>query len=185
MWALALGMSMDAFAASLAQGARAQRPHWRRIAATALLFGAVEAAMPVLGWLAGRAAHHIIADWDHWVAFGLLWFLGIRMMCGGLRPDHKQETAAMPANGIWPMLLTAVGTGIDSMVAGVGLAFLQADIVAAALAIGTVTALMCACGMVLGHYCGRKAGKRAEICGGLMLMGIGAAILSQHLRGLA
>ena len=186
LWVLAVGMSMDAFAAAVVKGAQ-QRPTPAQTVRTALLFGTVEAIAPVIGWLGGQAAQSLIRHWDHWIAFGLLSFLGLRMLYSGLSPaaDNPSVSVRHAERGAWLMLLTAIGTSVDSMVAGIGLAFLNVDIVMAALMIGVVTALMCAVGMVLGRVLGAAAGQRAEIAGGLVLIGIGANILWEHLHGLA
>lgn len=181
---LALGMSVDAFAAALARGAGSLHYTWRQTVKTALIFGIVETITPLIGWLAGSMAQKFIAEYDHWLAFGLLLALGLKMIWGALH-DNGDETAAADGNRtdttLTLTIITAIATSIDSMVVGVGLAFLDANIWLTALAIGTSTTIMAAIGLRLGRLLGQKIGSRAEMAGGVVLIGIGTFILLEHL----
>ena len=181
---LALGMSVDAFAAALARGAGSLHYTWRQTVKTALIFGIVETITPIIGWLVGSMAQKFIAEYDHWLAFGLLLVLGLKMILGALH-DDGDEAAAADGNRTDATLLltvvTAIATSIDSMVVGVGLAFLDANIWLTALAIGTSTTIMAAVGLRLGRLLGQKIGSRAEMAGGVVLIGIGTFILLEHL----
>lgn len=179
---LALAMSTDAFAVAIGKGTELQRPQWREALRTGLIFGTIEALTPVVGWGLGlAAARHIIA-WDHWIAFALLGALGLRMIRSGLRPA-KASAAAKPArHAFWMLAMTGFATSIDAMAVGVGLAFLDENIVPIAAAIGLTTLLMVTAGVMLGRMLGAIAGRRAEVAGGLLLIGIGSAILIEHLR---
>lgn len=181
---LALGMSVDAFAAALARGAGSLHYTWRQTVKTALIFGIVETITLLIGWLVGSMAQKFIAEYDHWLAFGLLLALGLKMIWGALH-DEGDEAAAADKNRTDTTLLltviTAIATSIDSMVVGVGLAFLDANIWLTALAIGTSTTTMAAIGLRLGRLLGQKIGSRAEMAGGVVLIGIGTFILLEHL----
>ena len=181
---LALGMSVDAFAAALARGAGSLHYTWRQTVKTALIFGMVETITALIGWLAGSMAQKFIAEYDHWLAFGLLLALGLKMIWGALH-DDGDETAAADGNRtdttLTLTIITAIATSIDSMVVGVGLAFLDANIWLTALAIGTSTTIMAAVGLRLGRLLGQKIGSRAEMAGGVVLIGIGTFILLEHL----
>ena len=181
---LALGMSVDAFAAALARGAGSLHYTWRPTVKTALIFGIVETITPLIGWLAGSMTQKFIAEYDHWLAFGLLLALGLKMIWGALH-DNGDETAAADGNRtdttLTLTIITAIATSIDSMVVGVGLAFLDANIWLTALAIGTSTTIMAAVGLRLGRLLGQKIGSRAEMAGGVVLIGIGTFILLEHL----
>ena len=181
---LALGMSVDAFAAALARGAGSLHYTWRQTVKTALIFGIVETITPLIGWLVGSMTQKFIAEYDHWLAFGLLLALGLKMIWGALH-DDGDEAAAADKNRTDTTLLrtviTAIATSIDSMVVGVGLAFLDANIWLTALAIGTSTTIMAAVGLRLGRLLGQKIGSRAEMAGGVVLIGIGTFILLEHL----
>ncbi len=180
---LALGMSVDAFAAALARGAGSLHYTWRQTVKTALIFGIIETITPLIGWLAGSMAQKFIAEYDHWLAFGLLLGLGLKMIWGALHDGD--EAAAADGNRtdttLMLTIITAIATSIDSMVVGVGLAFLDANIWLTALAIGTSTTIMAAVGLRLGRLLGQKIGSRAEMAGGVVLIGIGTFILLEHL----
>ncbi|CWO59938.1 integral membrane protein [Neisseria meningitidis] len=120
---IALGMSMDAFAVALAKGAAVRMPP-RKIAATALVFGTVEALTPLAGWVGGFYAKPFISEWDHWVAFVLLGGLGLKMMREGLSGE-AEDVRESKRESLWMTVLTAFGTSIDSMIVGVGLAFME------------------------------------------------------------
>ncbi len=181
---LALGMSVDAFAAALARGAGSLHYTWQQTVKTALIFGIVETITPLIGWLAGSMTQKFIAEYDHWLAFGLLLVLGLKMIWGALH-DNGEETAAADGNRtdttLTLTIITAIATSIDSMVVGVGLAFLDANIWLTALAIGTSTTIMAAVGLRLGRLLGQKIGSRAEMAGGVVLIGISTFILLEHL----
>ena len=181
---LALGMSVDAFAAALARGAGSLHYTWRQTVKTALIFGIVETITPLIGWLVGSMAQKFIAAYDHWLAFGLLLALGLKMIWGALHDDDDEATAAdknRTDTTLTLTIITAIATSIDSMVVGVGLAFLDANIWLTALAIGTSTTIMAAVGLQLGRLLGQKIGSRAEMAGGVVLIGIGTFILLEHL----
>ena len=181
---LALGMSVDAFAAALARGAGSLHYTWRQTVKTALIFGIVETITPIIGWLVGSMAQKFIAEYDHWLAFGLLLALGLKMIWGALHDDDDEAAAADKNRTDTTLMLTvitAIATSIDSMVVGVGLAFLDANIWLTALAIGTSTTIMAAVGLRLGRLLGQKIGSRAEMAGGVVLIGIGTFILLEHL----
>lgn len=177
---LAFGMSMDAFAAAIGKGASLQRPGLKEALRTGLIFGVIEALTPLIGWAVGIAASRYVMAWDHWVAFTLLFVLGARMIVEGFR--KKDEVCEAPErHGFWVLATTAVATSLDAMAVGVGLAFLQVNIVTTALAIGASTMIMASAGILLGRFLGPVMGKWAEIFGGVVLIGIGTSILVEHL----
>ncbi|WKZ90982.1 manganese efflux pump MntP [Chimaeribacter arupi] len=181
---LAFGMSMDAFAASIGKGAALHRPRFREAFRTGLIFGAIEAITPLIGWGLGLMASRYIMAWDHWVAFALLFILGSRMIMEGLKAPAADEPCK-DCHSFWVLAATAVATSLDALAIGVGLAFLQVNIIHTALAIGMTTMLMATLGMLIGRFIGPMLGKRAEIIGGVVLIGIGCNILLQHLGLLA
>lgn len=178
---LAFGMSMDAFAAAIGKGAALHRPPLKEALRTGLIFGVIEAITPVIGWGIGLAASQFIMSWDHWVAFTLLLILGIRMIVQAFKKDTAEETEAPRRHGFWLLVTTAVATSLDAMAVGVGLAFLQVNILVMALTIGAATTIMATSGMLLGRFLGAAIGKWAEILGGVVLIGIGTSILVEHL----
>jgi putative Mn2+ efflux pump MntP len=179
---LAFGMSMDAFAASMGKGATLHKPKFSEALRTGLIFGAIETLTPLIGWGLGMLASQFVLEWNHWIAFILLTFLGGRMVIEGIRND-VDEDQPVHRHGFWLLVTTAIATSLDAMAVGVGLAFLQVNIIATALAIGCATLIMSTLGMMIGRFIGPLLGKRAEILGGLVLIGIGAQIMWSHFAG--
>ncbi len=178
-FAIALSMSADAFAASVAQGAALNRPKIVEALRMASVFGTVEMLTPVAGWLCGRAASTVVAEIDHWIAFGLLGALGAKMIWEGTtRPAHlaRPDRYSLPA-----LVATALGTSIDAFVIGLTTALIHTDIVTMALGIGAATFSMTFVGVIAGRAIGARRGRAAEAVGGLVLVAIGTAILVEHL----
>ncbi|HBU5799537.1 TPA: manganese efflux pump MntP [Klebsiella pneumoniae] len=180
---LAFGMSMDAFAASIGKGATLHKPKFSEAVRTGLIFGAIETLTPLVGWGLGMLASQFILEWNHWIAFILLVFLGGRMIVEGFRGDSDEACEAPHRHGFWLLVTTAFATSLDAMAVGVGLAFLQVSIVTTALAIGCASFIMSTLGMMVGRFIGPLLGKRAEILGGIVLIGIGSEILWSHFAG--
>ncbi|HFE4499763.1 TPA: manganese efflux pump MntP [Klebsiella pneumoniae] len=180
---LAFGMSMDAFAASIGKGATLHKPKFSEAVRTGLIFGAIETLTPLVGWGLGMLASQFILEWNHWIAFILLVFLGGRMIVEGFRGDSDEACEAPHRHGFWLLVTTAFATSLDAMAVGVGLAFLQVSIVTTALAIGCATFIMSTLGMMVGRFIGPLLGKRAEILGGIVLIGIGSEILWSRFAG--
>ena len=180
---LAFGMSMDAFAASIGKGATLHKPKFSEAVRTGLIFGAIETLTPLVGWGLGMLASQFILEWNHWIAFILLVFLGGRMIVEGFRGDSDEACEAPHRHGFWLLVTTAFATSLDAMAVGVGLAFLQVSIVTTALAIGCATFIMSTLGIMVGRLIGPLLGKRAEILGGIVLIGIGSEILWSHFAG--
>ena len=171
---LALALAMDAFAVALTQGAKF-RPSLRGGAAIALTFGVFQALMPLAGWVIGAVALIYVETIDHWIAFGLLSFLGVRMLSG-----HVGEEEASHALTGRALLLAGVATSIDALAAGITLPTLAvAPLVAVAL-IGVITAAMSAGGVALGRLAGDRWGEWAERAGGVILIALGCKILAEH-----
>jgi putative Mn2+ efflux pump MntP len=179
---LALAMSTDAFAAALGKGAAMRQPRFSQALRIGLLFGCIEAITPIIGWALGSLASKWIAQWDHWLAFFLLLALGGHMIWAGVHGDEEEESEDPARQNVFALALTAVATSIDAMAIGVGLAFVNVNIVHAALAIGVATTVMVTIGVMLGRLLGARIGKKAELIGGVILILVGATILYQHLH---
>jgi len=180
---LAFGMSMDAFAASIGKGATLRNPKFSDALRTGLIFGAIETLTPMLGWGLGMLASQFVLEWNHWIAFVLLAFLGGRMVLEGVRGNDDCDAEMPHRHDFWLLVTTAIATSLDAMAVGVGLAFLQVNILTTALAIGCATLIMSTLGMMVGRFIGPLLGKRAEILGGVVLIGIGVQILYSHFAG--
>lgn len=178
---LGFAMSSDAFAAAVGKGAAMARPRFTQALRVGLIFGVIEGVTPVIGWLLGRSASRYVEAWDHWIAFGLLAALGLHMVYNALQPESAAPTCATKAHGFVGLALTGVSTSIDALAVGIGLAFVNTSIAVVALVIGLCTFTMVTLGVMLGRVLGSVVGKRAELLGGVILIGVGAAILYQHL----
>jgi putative Mn2+ efflux pump MntP len=178
---LALAMSTDAFAAAVVKGAALHRPDWREAVRAGLIFGTIEALTPIIGWTLGSLASSYIEAWDHWIAFALLGALGIKMIREGLQTVDQPLEERPGSHPFWMLAATGFATSIDAMAIGVSLAFLDVPILPVAAAIGCTTFVLVTAGVLLGRAIGAAIGKRAELLGGIVLIGIGIAILVEHL----
>lgn len=180
---LALAMSTDAFATAIGQGAGLKSPRLSEALRTGLIFGVIEALTPIAGWILGYAASSYVENWDHWIAFTLLSILGLRMIWNAMKqPNKDQPEQSKPVRHSFIFLAAAAfATSIDAMTVGVSLAFLDAQILPIALAIGAATFAMVTIGIMLGRLLGVLAGRWAEAAGGVVLVAIGSFILYEHL----
>lgn len=178
--ALAFGISMDAFTASVVRGADiGNRPSFLYALKIGLVFGITEATTPILGYFLGKLAHHWVQAFDHWVSFVLLVGLGVQLIYETV--SNKEMPDSTPAPTATKTFLTALATSIDAMVVGVSLAFAEANIWLSAILIGVATTLMAVIGVFLGARLGVTIGRPSQIFGGLVLIGIGSWILVSHL----
>jgi len=176
---IAVGLAMDAFAVSIASGLTIKQLKINHALRIALYFGAFQAIMPVVGWLAGFSLRDFIAGVDHWIAFGLLVVIGCRMVYAS-RKSSMEKREIDPLN-IYLILLLSIATSIDALVVGLSLAFLKLEIITPALIIGIVAFLFSFIGVFIGNRFGSLYGKKVEAIGGLILITIGIKILIEHL----
>jgi putative Mn2+ efflux pump MntP len=179
LFLIALGLSMDAFAVSLAAGThqkvRGPGPAFRLW----FHFGLFQSLMTVVGWFAGMGLEKIIETWDHWLAFGLLTAVGGKMVWEGRRPggDTEAELKQDPSRGL-VLLSLSVATSLDALAVGVSLGVLRTAIWQPGVVIGLVTALMSLLGLRLGGFLGARFGRWMEVAGGIVLVLIGLRILA-------
>ena len=176
---LSLSMSADAFAAAIGRGA-VQKPKFAAAVKGGLVFGIIEAITPLIGWSLGLIAADLVAEVDHWIAFCLLVIVGGRMVWEAATRGEEEDRPS-GKRGILALIATAVGTSIDAAAVGVGLAFLEVDILVIALSIGFATFIMATTGMMIGRMVGVRFGSVVEILGGIALIGLGTMILVEHL----
>lgn len=177
---IALGLSADCFAVALSASISQRISSFWQVFRVALSFGVFQAMMPVLGWLAGRTVVDFIADYDHWLAFGLLALVGSRMLWESFHDSDNRRGSTDISKG--PLLLIlSIATSIDALAVGLSFAFLETNIVLASSTIGITAFLVTALGFVLGRKVGGVVGKRAEVVGGVILIGIGIKILLEHM----
>lgn len=182
---IALAMSCDAFAIAVSRGVAMKKPSLSQALKNGLLFGLTETIIPLLGWLLGYVAVQYVSSWDHWIVFGLLLILGLRMIKSGFSDKADEQTKPVQNTPFWLLLLLAISTSLDSFALGISLAFIEVNIVLAACMIGAATFIMVTIGIMLGRKLGELVGRRAEIFGGLILILIGSWTLYDHLRIIA
>lgn len=175
--AVALGLSMDAFAVSIGKGLATEKLDLGRTLTVGLYFGGFQALMPVVGFVAGSRLASLIARYDHWVAFGLLALIGGKMLVGSRDPDGEADASYSAA----AMLPLALATSIDALAVGVTFAVLGVGIVPAAALSGAVTFAVSGLGLHLGGFAGTRWRSTAELAGGLVLIALGTKILAEHL----
>lgn len=183
LFILAVGLSMDAFAVSICKGLSVEKTGIKHMCLAGLWFGGFQALMPFIGYTLGSAFTEYIIAVDHWVAFVLLSFIGGHMLKEAFRDDDDEcECCQKDANpfGMKTMFLMAVATSIDALAVGVTFAFLRVNIVWAITFIGITTFCFSAVGIKIGSIFGGKFKSKAEMAGGLILIGLGIKILLEH-----
>jgi len=172
---IAIGLSLDAFAVSIAAGAVMNSFNSSDAFKMAFFFGAFQLVMPVVGWLSGLTLKNFISGVDHWVAFGLLLLIGCKMIYESFKIDKPGE--GKPGVNTMALLGLALATSIDAMAVGLSLSFLKIAIAAPAIIIGIITFLFSFFGVFAGHKFGRLFAGKIEIAGGIVIVGIGLKIL--------
>lgn len=175
----ALGLSMDAFAVAVTSGIIINRVQLKNALKIGLYFGFFQAIMPLVGWLAGIKFSQYIERFDHWIAFLLLSFIGIRMIIESRKNDEEREVFNPLDNKV--LLMLAIATSIDALAVGVGLAVLKVSILTSVFFIGLITFGLSFLGVLIGKRSGTFLKNRAELAGGAVLTIIGTKILLEHL----
>lgn len=176
---IAFGLAMDAFAVAVASGVIIKRQRLRRAVVFGVMFGGFQMLMPVAGYGAGCAFRAYIAAFDHWIAFGLLSAVGLKMIYEALRMEEMERTE--PAMTGLVLLGLSIATSIDALAVGISFAVLHIALLFPVVIIGAVTFCMSFSGFLFGNKFGSLLEKKAEIAGGLVLVGMGIKILIEHL----
>jgi putative Mn2+ efflux pump MntP len=178
---IAFGLAADAFTVSLTSGLLIHRIKINKALKIALFFGLFQCIMPLIGWLAGLSFSNLISQVDHWIAFGLLTFIGGKMIYESL----ETETTVKKYNPLdfYTLLVLAIATSIDALAVGLSFSILKTSILLQAIIIGLITFWLSFIGVFLGHHFGNRLGDKIEILGGVILVAIGSKILIEHLIG--
>lgn len=176
---LAFGLAVDACAASASRGLAAPKVRVGELLSIAVCFGGFQAAMPLIGAFVGARVGPYIERWDHWIAFALLAALGAKMIHEAFKSedgeDDKDTTLSFSG-----LIVLGVATSIDALAVGVTLPTMNAPIALTVATIGLVTALLSGAGYLLGRRFGDVFGKRLDVAGGLVLIGLGFKVLFEH-----
>ncbi len=178
---IGVGLAMDAFAVSICKGLGMSKVNKKQAFLIGLFFGGFQALMPFIGWVLGSQFEQYITSFDHWIAFVLLGFIGGKMIWEVIHPDAEEEEEKDKPFSIKELFLLAVATSIDALAVGITFAFLNYPIAEAVIIIGIVTFIISIIGVFIGNFFGSKYKSRAELAGGIILIGIGLKILLEHL----
>lgn len=179
---LAFGLSMDAFAVSVCKGLSVKKAGLRESVICGAWFGGFQGLMPLIGYFLGSFFADVIRDFDHWIAFALLMFIGFNMLKEAFDKEEECNSADM---SIKAMFILAVSTSIDAMASGILFSTKEpgngVSIYLAVLMIGAITFFMSAAGVKIGSVFGNKFEKKAQVLGGSILMILGIKILIEGL----
>jgi putative Mn2+ efflux pump MntP len=180
---LSLGLAMDATAVAAARGIAVPYIRRKHVLSVALFFGGFQALMPLIGWMLGVELGPFVAAWDHWIAFLLLGAIGGKMLWEARKSGDEDSVPHPPSDqvfGFRVMLLLAIATSIDALAVGITLPLLNAPLLLSVVTIGVTTAVLSVLGLFAGRHFGTRLGKRLDIVGGVLLIGMGAKILIEH-----
>lgn len=175
----ALALSMDAFAVAMCKGLSMQKFRFRNALIVGLYFGVFQGLMPLIGYYLGVNFAENIKAFDHWIAFGLLAFLGIKMLHEAMEKNAENEVD--DALDVKTMFVLSVATSIDALAMGISFAVLHVEIFSAVVLIGVTTCILSGIGVKIGSLFGERFKKGAEIAGGIILICIGIKIVVEHL----
>lgn len=175
---IAIGLAMDCFAVSIAIGCTTCKVRVSKILQIAFFFGLFQALMPVIGYYLGYSFKDYISSIDHWIAFGILGFIGGKMVFEAIWGKEKKS---LDTDKILVVITLSIATSIDAFIVGMSFAFLKVNIILAVFLIGIITFIITIIGSYFGKRLNLHLGKWAEIFGGLVLVGIGTKVLFEHL----
>lgn len=176
---IAVGLGMDTFAVGVGSGTVFEPPVKRSVLRLSFHFGLFQTLLFLAGYFAGTSIAEAIAAWDHYIALGLLLFVGLRMIWEGISPRDEETRRADPSRG-WRLVILSVATSIDALAVGLSFGVLAREVLFPALVIGVVSFAMTLVGTFLGRRLKASFGGYAEILGGLILIGIGVKIFLEH-----
>lgn len=177
---IGVGLSMDAFAVALCKGLNMKKVNYWHTVIIALFFGGFQAIMPFVGWFLGKQFESYIVSVDHWIAFGLLLYIGGKMISEARKPDDEGEEGIDKLD-LKELTIMAVATSIDALAVGITFAFFSVSIYSSITIIGITTFGLSIIGVLIGNRFGMKFKSKAEIAGGIILILIGLKILLEHL----
>jgi manganese efflux pump family protein len=175
---IACGLSFDTFAVSVSTGLTISQIRFWQGVKIAFILAFFQTLMPLIGWMGGIRIEKHFSEYDHWIAFGLLAALGVKMMMNAFKvEEEKKFNPLLTPVVIW----MAIATSIDALVVGISLGLLKTNIYISLAVIGSVTFLAAMFGMLLGKNAGGRHGRKIELLGGAILILIGLKILLHHL----
>lgn len=178
---IGVGLSADAFSVAVCKGLNMRKLNLKHGYIIALFFGGFQALMPIIGYLLGAGFSDYIAAFDHWIAFVLLAFIGGKMVIEAIRDKDGENEEKSDSLKLGELTVMAIATSIDALAVGITFAFLDVNIIPAAVIIGVTTFALSLAGVLIGNRFGAKYKNKAELAGGIILILIGLKILLEHL----
>lgn len=172
-------LSMDAFAVSVTKGITLKKIDLLKAIKIAFSFALFQGIMPLIGWLFGINFELYIRSIDHWIAFFLLSFLGLKMIVEIIKSNDNSSTSYLDNK---ELIVLSIATSIDALAVGITFAFLNIDIISVCISISTITFLVCFIGILIGKKIGSVFKDYAQIIGGVILILIGLNILNNHIH---
>ena len=178
-----VALAMDAFAVSICKGIKMKKLMLSHLVIIAIFFGGFQMLMPLIGWLLGSQFVQFIEPIDHWIAFALLAFIGVKMAIESFKKDEEDECGCCNDKlDVKELFILAIATSIDALAVGITFAMYDnVNIVSSISIIGIVTFVICCGGVVIGHKFGAKFKSKAELLGGIVLVAIGLKLLIEGL----
>lgn len=174
---IGIGLSMDCFAVAITFSTK-QRLKKKDIMRTAFFFGLFQGIMPVIGWVLGASVKDLIQQFDHWVAFAILSFIGIKMIMQSLKADPGQNKLDIRNLGV--LVSLSLATSIDALITGITFGFIEINILLASMVIFGITFLNTILGTKIGERTTFLPARWAERIGGIVLIGIGVKTVIEH-----
>ncbi len=180
---IGIGLSIDSLAASITTGACCKRIKTKHIFKVAVFMAVFQGGMPYVGWLIGSSFKAAIEDYDHWIAFFLLFLIGFKLIYEGLTESDENYSSFNPSNNLL-LIGMAIATSIDALVVGISFGLIEINIYLAMLIIGVLTFIFSTSGVVIGRKIGNKINAGIDVFGGIVLIGLGVKILLSHIYNL-
>ena len=175
---IGIGLAMDAFAVSVSSGVSIKKMNLKHAFVIAAFFGVFQAVMPLIGWSCGIFFHIYIESFAHWIAFALLFLIGLKMIYDAVTPGQEEKKDEANPQNIYLLFTLAIATSIDALAVGVTFSCLTYNIWEAAAIIGIITFIISLTGALIGKNAGHHLGEsKVEVLGGLILIGIGIKIV--------
>jgi putative Mn2+ efflux pump MntP len=171
---LAVVLGIDAASVAMAIGACGCT--FKQGCRLSFFFGLFQFIMPIIGWFLGKNVVSLVKSFDHWVAFGLLFIIGVKMLYEAFKHEEEDATQSDRTKG-WSVIALSIATSIDALGAGVGMGILNTSMLYPSAIIGITAAAMTFIGVKLGNVLSNVAGKRMEAVGGVVLIGLGIKML--------
>ena len=178
---LSLGLAMDAFSVSVCKGLSMKKLNMKGGVITALFFGVFQGLMPVIGYFLGSRFEKIISSYSHWISFGLLAFIGGKMILEACNHDENEENDKEYKLDLKELFILAIATSIDALAVGIVFAAEKTNLIFSVSIIGIITFILSLLGVFIGHKFGSKYEKKAEFAGGTVLVLIGVKLLLEGL----